>query len=138
MNQHLVRYDEKSDTFWLVRPDAETEAQYDQDHDRMPGMLRWKVRRPGLLAKVVSLGAALISDDATPEQMATRRLSCMGDQALGVAQCPSLAVLPQGKFCGTCSCGRWLVANLDGTWSPKIQKSAVHCPMRRPGFRNST
>lgn len=137
VSQNLVRFDEKTDTFWLVRPDAATEKQYDQDHDRLAGQLRWKVRRLGPLAKVASLGTALLSEDATPEVMAQRKLSCFGDSAKGIPKCTSLTQLNDGSYCGTCSCGRWLVANMDKSWSPKITKSAVDCPMRKPGFRNS-
>lgn len=137
-NQHLVRWDEKTDTFWLVRPDKAIEKQYDQDHDRIPGQLRWKVRRLTALQKVATLAKVALSDDAPPEVMAIRKLSCLGDPEKGISPCTSLSTLPQGKFCGTCSCNRWQIANLDDTYSWKYTKLDVKCPMRKPGFSNST
>lgn len=134
---NLVRWDQKTDTYWLVRPDAELEKQYDQDHIRIPGQLRWKVRRLGPLEKVATLAAVVISDDASPEVIARRKLSCLGDPIKGFPPCTSLSRTREGTFCGTCSCNKWQIANLDSSLSLKYTKQAVNCPMRKPGFANS-
>jgi hypothetical protein len=85
-----------------------------------------------------------------PERRALRVLSCFGDQAGGVARCPSLAFSPNNQFhyCNDCECGEREEARLSGIGSTderpildgneylKLDFPELECPRKRPGFSN--
>lgn len=129
-----IRYHAESDTFWLPKPDRLAEAQLDHDHIRIPGELRWKNKKLGVLAKIAAITESTTSGHAPDEVVAMRKLSCLGGN--GAPPCPALLRDGSNSFCGACGCGKWLLASLDGV-VPKLRWAKLNCPLRRPGFSNS-
>lgn len=95
---------------------------------------RWTFRRTSLVGKVSSFFGAVASGKADQETIERRKRSCLGGQ--GDPPCPALVRTTSGSYCGACSCGRWLLAKLDGEIAPKLGWKNLTCPLRRPGFSN--
>jgi hypothetical protein len=133
-----VNYDADSHTFWIPRPDAETEARLDAEHERIPGHLRW--RAPGervTLSKVKDAAVAVLSgrlevDDPIVQQ---RLKSCMGGD--GQPRCTALVTEGDGSWCKACGCGKTKMAEIDGSPTSKLTFRTLKCPRFMPGFSNA-
>lgn len=114
------------------------EAELDAKLERI-GPLMWKGElgfvdsAKATMTKVIDAVQSITSGRATDQTIARRKLSCFGDPE----PCKMLKVEGGRKFCGACGCGKWLLADLDGGPSPKLQNHYLNCPLRRPGFSNS-
>ena len=131
-----IRFDAASNTFWIPRPDRLLEAQLDAEHDRILGELRWMRREKGIIKKAAEFVAAVTIGQASPEIVKLRQESCFGIPGVK-PPCSALTTIEGNKFCGACSCGRWLLSSLSEGVAPKLQWATLNCPLRRPGFSNS-
>lgn len=130
-----IRFDPASGTFWIPRPDRLLEAQLDADHDRILGELRWMPRAKGIVQKAREVVQAVTSGQADEATIKLRHESCFGVE--GKPPCSALVVIDGSKYCGACSCGRWLLSSLSDGVAPKLKWATLNCPMRKPGFSNS-
>lgn len=83
----------------------------------------------GSLDDIKSFVNSITSGQCSDEVYATRLSSC--------TSCPKLLQIAGRKFCTGCSCGTWMLAELDGAFLPKLRWSDLKCPLARPGFSNS-
>lgn len=123
-----------AETCTIAAPDAALEAELDRGLERT-GERLWRVRPRGFFDRAASLLRAVTSgtlDAGEPvdaETLRVRRASC--------ASCPVMVKDEHGAFCNACGCGRWQLANLDGTALPKLAWKTLECPLGRPGFSNA-
>lgn len=128
-------------TIFLTMPDPSAEARLDEVYDRI-GPLKWSGERraTGVVRKiqdVAEFAKSMASGEATEEIIEKRKASCFGDQKTQAPPCVALKVEGGRKFCGACGCGKWMLAELDGSTMPKLRHAFLNCPLKRPGFSNS-
>lgn len=120
----------------ISEEDGALESFLDQTYMRIPGQLAWTAD-DSLLDKVGNVLGSVLSGRTTPEVILIRKGSCFGNTDKGTPPCPALRMDVDGSFCDACGCGRWGLANLDGTILPKLGWAHLNCPLKRPGFSNS-
>lgn len=111
----------KSDEIWIDSPNVEIEKSLDKQFPRI-GFLRWRVRT-GYFQKVISFLNA-VKGGKTSVDIAKDRLAVCN-------ACPGLRTIAGRKFCGACSCGTWMLAELNGGPSPKLEWADLKCPLNR-------
>lgn len=112
------------DIVFIDRPNPELEAQLDARFQRLPGLLQWKVPNRGAVSLAFEFVKTVTSGIVDDETLERRKQSCLA--------CPAMAKDTQGNlFCAACSCGRWQLARLDGTFLPKLGWKGTKCPLGR-------
>ena len=125
---NVMRFDSRTQTVWLPKTDVSQEAALDAKFERIPGTLRWKVPQPSLLDKISSFVVATTSGKASEATIEKRKLACFGNE--NTPACPALAVDGERRYCAACSCGKWLLSDLNGI-VPKLEWEKLRCPLKR-------
>jgi len=119
-----IRHDPDG-TIWIPEPNAALESALDALYPRIEGRLRWfKGKEESPIKQFVKTIVSGFVNDETYEK---RKASCLS--------CPALIKNKKGMYCGGCRCGTWPLAQLDGTFLPKLRYWSTKCPLQRPGFR---
>lgn len=131
--QVVIRFDEATRTLWLPKVNKVLEGRLDQEYERIPGQLRWKVPDDGVtFARAINFGKAKLSGKHTPDDptVLQRVASC--------TPCEALKRNVNGGWCQTCGCGaKTLMLNADGTPADKMLYKTLNCPLFKKGFTNA-
>lgn len=109
---------------YITEPNAELERLMDASFQRVPGLLQWRVPYRGLVDKALEFGSTIASGFASDEVVAKRREACFS--------CPARMLDKRGNsYCSGCTCGRWMLADLDGKLLPKLRWAKTKCPLNK-------
>lgn len=129
----MIRFDAETRTLWLPRANKVLEAKLDENYERVPGLLRWKVPPDGVtFTRGLSYLMAITSGALNPDDktVLTRLASCLS--------CDALKPTPNGGWCQTCGCGSGVfMTTPDKQPAEKMLYKTLNCPKFRPGFSNA-
>jgi len=78
-----------------------------------------------------------LGEKVSEETYNKRKESCFGNKEKNIPQCIHLKTVPnKGSFCGSCGCGSYKLARLDGDGYTKLHYPHLECPLERNGFSN--
>lgn len=78
-----------------------------------------------------------LGDRVSDELYNQRFTSCFGNNDKNIHRCDNLKYIEgKGSFCGSCGCGTYKLAQLDGEGYTKLHYPHLECPLKKPGFSN--
>lgn len=118
----MIRY--HGNIAFIDRPNTELEHYLDSIYERVPGHLQWKVPHKGAIQLATEFFKTITSGLCTDIEFENRKQKCLS--------CPAMVQDNSGiKYCSGCRCGRWQLAQLDGTFLPKLRWASLRCPLGR-------